>query len=264
MKSKTLWVLAVAITLVSAAYQRMTGPTYPLKGKTTLEGKSVSYSLIRTHAGEGDAIVRIPLAFAELTGDVSWRRHKTADAWTRIPLVKEGDHLVARLPHQPPAGKLDYRVGLQAPSERVLLQGGRPVTVRFRGDVPALVLVPHVILMFASMLFSTRAGLECLRPKPGFAWLVHWTLITLFVGGLLLGPIVQKYAFGELWTGWPFGHDLTDNKTAVAFLAWSAAWAAIRKWPQSRWPVATAAVVTLVVFALPHSMWGSELDYSKK
>ncbi len=37
---------------------------------------------------------------------------------------------------------------------------------------------------------------------------------------MILGPIVQKYAFGELWTGIPFGWDLTDNKTLIAFLFW--------------------------------------------
>jgi hypothetical protein len=41
-----------------------------------------------------------------------------------------------------------------------------------------------------------------------------------FVGGLILGPPVQLEAFGALWTGWPFGADLTDNKTLIAVLAW--------------------------------------------
>ncbi len=45
-------------------------------------------------------------------------------------------------------------------------------------------------------------------------------MMLLVLGGFLLGPIVQKYAFGAFWTGWPFGEDLTDNKTAVAVLAW--------------------------------------------
>jgi len=31
---------------------------------------------------------------------------------------------------------------------------------------------------------------------------------------------VQHYAFGQLWTGVPFGWDLTDNKTLLAALAW--------------------------------------------
>jgi hypothetical protein len=81
----------------------------------------------------------------------------------------------------------------------------------------------------------------------------------LIVGGLVLGPVVQKYAFGEYWTGVPNGWDLTDNKVAVGFLVWVAAVAANRRRRRPAWIVA-AALVTLVVFAIPHSMMGSELD----
>jgi len=35
-----------------------------------------------------------------------------------------------------------------------------------------------------------------------------------------LGPLVQLNAFGDLWTGWPFGGDWTDNKTLFAFIFW--------------------------------------------
>ena len=31
---------------------------------------------------------------------------------------------------------------------------------------------------------------------------------------------VQKAAFGAYWTGFPFGYDLTDNKTVLMWLAW--------------------------------------------
>jgi hypothetical protein len=85
----------------------------------------------------------------------------------------------------------------------------------------------------------------------------------MFVGGLALGPVVQKYAFDAYWTGWPFGQDLTDNKTAAAFLAWLAAW---RYAPRSEHPVrwvVGAALITLAVFLIPHSVLGSQLDYSK-
>ena len=42
----------------------------------------------------------------------------------------------------------------------------------------------------------------------------------LFAGGMILGPVVQNFAFGELWTSVPFSWDLTDNKTLVAFTFW--------------------------------------------
>ena len=53
---------------------------------------------------------------------------------------------------------------------------------------------------------------------------------TVELGGMLLGPFVQKYAFGEFWTGWPNGHDLTDNKTLIMWLVWAAALYVVMKY----------------------------------
>ena len=47
-----------------------------------------------------------------------------------------------------------------------------------------------------------------------------WTLVLFTAGGMILGPVVQYYAFGDLWTGIPFGWDLTDNKTLIALIFW--------------------------------------------
>jgi len=59
----------------------------------------------------------------------------------------------------------------------------------------------------------------------------------------------------------PFGWDLTDNKTLVAAVAWLwAAWQ-MRGGRPARGAIMTAAVATLVVFAIPHSVWGSELKW---
>ena len=76
-----------------------------------------------------------------------------------------------------------------------------------------------------------------------------------------MGPIVQKYAFGEFWTGVPFGWDLTDNKTLIGFSAWLIA--VIANWKKER-PVYSiiAAILLLVIYSVPHSMFGSELDYN--
>jgi hypothetical protein len=261
-KSLVLWIAAFLVTAGSAVYQRLTGPTHPLRGSVELGGQRVKYRLIRSHGGDGDAEVRLVVPDASAKGSIAWKRHKTRDSWTYLDMKREGDDLVGMLPHQPPAGKLDYRVILTQGAERVTL-GGSPVTIRFRGAVPMPVLVVHVIAMFVGMLTATRAGLEFWAAKPNYMPLILWTLGLLFIGGLILGPVVQKYAFGEYWTGWPYGTDLTDNKTAVAWLAWAVAWFGARRGPHAGWWVLAAAIVTLVVFAIPHSMFGSELKYAQ-
>ncbi len=257
-----LWLLALLITTSSAVYQRLTGPTHPLRGSAEIAGKPIKFRLIRSHGGDGDALVRVPASNPEVTGSLAWKRHKTRDPWSYLDMRREGAELTAALPHQPPAGKLDYRVILSARGERVTLAGA-PVTIRFKGAVPMPVLVVHVIAMFGGMLVATRAGLEFWAHRPRYLPFVLWTLALLFIGGLVLGPIVQKYAFGEYWTGWPYGTDLTDNKTAVAWLAWLAALWGVKRSSRPGWWVLAAAIITLIVFAIPHSMFGSELKYEE-
>jgi hypothetical protein len=115
--------------------------------------------------------------------------------------------------------------------------------------------------MFIAMLFSTLAGLMSIIKYPSYKNYANWTLLTLIVGGMILGPIVQYYAFGDLWTGIPFGWDLTDNKTLIAFLFWILAVVMNRKKERPLY-VALAAFVLLLVYCIPHSLFGSELDYA--
>lgn len=176
----------------------------------------------------------------------------------------DGARLEATIPRQPPAGKVEYRIVMHAGQETLVIPDGEPVVARYRGSVPAAVLVPHILAMFLCMLLTTRALLEVMRPSaPRARGLILIAMVLLVVGGFILGPIVQKFAFGALWTGWPFGHDLTDNKTLIAFLAWlPAALAAASRRP-TRLVVILGWVVMMGVFLIPHSMRGSQLDWSQ-
>jgi uncharacterized membrane protein len=176
-------------------------------------------------------------------------------------MSRDGQDITAKLPHQPPAGKLMYQITLLSGDQSVLINA-EPTVIRFKGDVPAWVLFPHIIIMFTAMMMSTRTGLEALARKGKVYKYALITMVTLFVGGLILGPVVQKYAFGAFWTGWPFGQDMTDNKTLVAFIFWAIAVWRLKKNPGNRtWPI-VAMIVLLMVYLIPHSMFGSELDYS--
>ena len=135
-----------------------------------------------------------------------------------------------------------------------------PVVIRFRNDVPAAILVPHILLMFAAMLFAVYTLLLVLTRKEYARWL-KMTVATLFVGGFIFGPLVQHAAFGPWWTGFPYGTDLTDNKTLLSFLFFLAALATM-KWKYNKWVVCAAVVFMVLIFSIPHSAYGSEYDYS--
>ena len=128
--------------------------------------------------------------------------------------------------------------------------------------MPAWVLVPHVITMFLTLWIVFRAALGALLGETAVRRFIPSILGFLIFGGFFLGPLVQKYAFDDWWTGWPFGTDWTDNKTLAALIAWALAWWLCKKWPQiQRAAVLGATAVMIVVYLIPHSMGGSELDW---
>ncbi|MBI5475377.1 MAG: hypothetical protein HY964_01410 [Ignavibacteriales bacterium] len=262
-QSLLFWMLAFLITAGSAVYQRTTGPTYPISGKVDVDGKEISYKLDRSHPGESNHIVKIETKDESISGFVEWKRYKTEDLFTKVTMTYSNGILSVELPHQPPAGKLEYRVTLQKGDVVSQVPQDKSVIIRFRGDVPLLILIVHVLTMFVGMLFATRAGLEVFAKQPQLKKLIYWTIGLLTVGGLILGPIVQWYSFGAFWTGWPFGKDLTDNKTALIVLMWVIAAIALKYSKNSKRWTLLAAIITIVVYLIPHSVLGSELDYSK-
>jgi hypothetical protein len=257
-----LWVLALVLTLGSAVWQRMTGPTHPVRGTVVVGGEQVRMKLTRTHGGPGDQPITVAVQNNGTEGAIAWRRYPTTAEWSVLPLLRQGDVLQAALPHQPPAGKLEYQVRLRHGAE-VAVFPERPAVTRFKGDVPASVLIPHIIFIFGAMLLSTRAGLAALTRNERLSRLTLLTVAFLIVGGFVLGPIIQKLAFGAYWTGFPFGNDLTDNKVLVAGLAWGVALWRVQGAREDRRAVLVAALITLAIFIVPHSTMGSELKWDE-
>jgi hypothetical protein len=258
MKKTIIWILAVALTISAAVYQRLTGPTHPQRTKVTIAGQTFQFKLLRSFDGPADCPITLSIADPEITGTLEYRIFPQKTDFTRLTMNRDGSTLSASLPHQGMAGKLEYRITLNKGAEQVVLNNGVPTVIRFKGYVPSSILIPHILIMFLAMLFSNVAGIFALFKIPSIR-MMKITLGTIFVGGLIMGPLVQKYAFNELWAGVPYGWDLTDNKTLIAFIAWVIAYLFNRKQESRYWTVA-AMVVTLVIFSIPHSLFGSQLD----
>ena len=323
MKRFLLWFLAVLLTLGAAVYQRLTGPTYPYRARTMLDGQEITARLPRSAENVTDCEIKLRGIPADVGGYVEYMRYKTQDPWTRVPLERKQGALSASLPKQPAAGKLAYLVVLAKGEKEAILSGESPIVIRFKGVVPNWVLIPHIIVMFLAMLLSTAAGLAAFvkareftkfKFLPGLVifvvgvgaayaifkivgipkimgynlfWLcipvsigvgallaalpirtdhrvlAKWTAVLIFIGGFVLGPLVQKFSFGVLWSGVPLGFDLTDNKTLIAFLGWLLALFMMRRGKQARVWIVAAAILLMAVYSIPHSVLGSELDYSK-
>jgi hypothetical protein len=273
-----LWFLAVLMMLGAVIYQRRTGPTYPKRGELVVAQQSYAYKLIRSEYTSQDARVLLPDPGPEVEAVVHWKRYKTADAFQDLPMARATEDgknvLSAELPRQPAAGKLEYYLTVKTPAaeQRIpsTMEDGKHenVVIRFKDDVPAALLFSHVGFMFFAVLIGMRAGLAAAVGEAKMRTLAWVTFIGMTVGGMVLGPFVQKYAFGEYWTGFPWGFDLTDNKMLIMWVAWLLACSTIglrpkRKEGVGRVVVLIATVVMMVVYLIPHSMRGSELDYGK-
>ena len=255
MKKTLYWLLAIVITLVLSVYQRMTGPTHPKSVTIELNGEQYKVKLPRSGVQQ-DEIVTLKGVPSDVKAQIHYRRYPTADGYTTVDFTSKDNVLQAVLPVQPVGGKLQYYITV---GEKEYL-ADEPPLIRFRHDVPAGILIPHILLMFAAMLFAVYTLLLVLRGKQYSKWL-KITAATLFVGGFIFGPLVQHAAFGPWWTGFPFGTDLTDNKTLLSFLFFVVALVTL-KWKYNKWVVAIAVLFMVVIFSIPHSTFGSEYDYS--
>jgi hypothetical protein len=265
MKKFILWSLAFIITIAAAIYQRHTGPTYPKELKVTLNNNDYDLKLVRSLALDEKPEVKLNITDTSVKAKLFFKRlqskdeYQTADFSYNVNQVQKV--FFAEVPQQPPAGKLQYYIEITDSNGTKSYFKESPVTIRFKGGVPAYILVPHILLMFTAMLFSTLAGLMALIKYPNFKKYAIWTLILFTAGGMILGPIVQYDAFGDFWTGIPFGWDLTDNKTLIALIFWIMAVVMNRKKERPGYTI-LAAVVLLMVFSIPHSLFGSQLDYT--
>jgi len=278
-KSILLWLAAAALTVACFVFQNKTGPTYPLEGTIDTARGPVRFKFLRSEeiGTPLQVMLRDPVP-AGVTGQVRWRRYKSHDGWsttamepgtfrfTRRGNAEELRGLGARLPSLPErAGKYEFFVDLDDGTGPVSVTGDRPIFARYKAPVPLYVLLPHILVVFFSMTLAVRTALAALTGGE-VRRLLPATIGSLLLGAFALGPLVQKYAFGVWWSGFPYGYDWTDNKVVVELAAWLLAGAVLifsRDLKRVRAAVVLALVVTLAVYFIPHSIFGSEYDYRR-
>lgn len=276
MKKFILWSLALLITVGAAVYQRRTGPTYPKRLTITVNNSIANLKLVRSLSLNEKPQIRLNINDTSAKAKLFYKIYKSDAAYQDVPFIYnvfpvkspvmnkvfhiyEEKGFFASVPQQPPAGKVQYYFEVTDSHGTKTYENDTPIVIRFKGGVPASILVPHILLMFIAMLFSTLAGLMSLIKYPLYKKYAVWTLLLFIAGGFILGPLVQYYAFGDLWTGIPFGWDLTDNKTLIAGIFWILA-VVMNRNKERPFYVVLAAIVLLLVFSIPHSMFGSELN----
>ena len=263
MKNKYIFLtFAILLTIFASIYQKLVGPTHPDWMNTELNGTDYSYKLRRSNDGEFLAPIKIEIADEKVSAKIHFKHYpvKKGEEYRIEDFKRDGDFLLAELPHQEAAGKLMYYIEFITDNGSVFEKKDAPIVLRYRDPVPDWVLVPHIFFMFFAMMLSNLAGLKAAFKSDGYKKIGKYSIMALVIGGFVFGPLMQKFAFGEYWTGVPFGFDLTDNKTLIAFLVWAfALWHGSKK-ENSRIVFIVASLALLAVFMIPHSVLGSELD----
>lgn len=263
--------LSLSMTILFAIYQRFTGPTHPRNILVKIEQKEYSFNLLRsTIITEERRKPIIDLDFKEdleIQGIVLYRAYppiKTENNeyknYDTILLSRNGNRLCANLPNQEKAGKLQYFIKLKYNNKEYSILEDDPVVIRFRGDVPPIIIIPHIASMFSSMFFAMMCLFTILFYRERIRRILLFAKISsafLMVGGLILGLYVQYYAFNVYWAGFPFAWDLTDNKTLIAVIIWILALVMNRKIYKPIY-IIIAIIVMFLVFSIPHSMNGSQ------
>ena len=270
-----LWVLSAIITIACFMYQDKTGPTYPLEGTLDTAAGEVNFKFLRSETIDTDLKIMLLDPVPEgVSGYVQYRRYKSHDDWAEMPMAagkfeftRRGstepvEGFGAELPSLPErAGKYEFFVHIDdGIGEAVSVTGDKPIFARYKAEVPMTVLFFHILTIFLSMTIAIRTTFAALIEEK-FKGLITATIISLIVGAFILGPLVQWYAFGVWWSGIPFGYDWTDNKVVVEMVFWLWAAYANRGELENRKSVLLAGFVTLLVYFIPHSIFGSEYDY---
>ena len=274
--SAMLWCLAIVLTLLTFLYQDTTGPTEPIKRDFQTAKGVVHTDFIRSeNIGTDLTVMLLDPVPQGVTAEVKYRRYASNDQYKTLPMGKieatterhgsteNVSGIGVRLPslHER-AGKYEYYVYISDGSgPPVSVTGDAPIFARYKAAVPTAVLVVHILVIFASMMFALRTVMESLRKKGSYVWMIWATLISLVLGAFVMGPLVQWYAFNVWWSGIPYGFDWTDNKVLVELAFWVFALVMNTGKRRARWSVWIAGIVTLAVYFIPHSIFGSEYNY---
>ncbi len=283
--SKKKVLTAVLLTMVVIVSARRFGPNHQYRVEAAGPGFTLSHKAPRGHSGEGPAEVVMKVVFDDadkaqapfracVKGKVQGAGEWETVHHSRIETDREDcdKAYVFGLPCQPPATRYMYRFEgcfEHSGSTPVVLAkaDGIPMTLKFKGDVPAWIMIPHVLSMFAGffvLILAALYGLDLGRgrdsdekknPAHKLAWLA-W--IILFIGGVPIGFAMNIYAFDVVWEAFPFGSDVTDNKTQVALVLWGAAavWLSTSRKRRRAAGLfaALAGLLVLAIYLIPHSM----------
>jgi hypothetical protein len=275
--------LAFLLTIAFLIFSRKTAAVRSVHETVEQHGILIEHKTVPKQVGD-----EIPVISARVEGASQVRliyRIGPEGEYTSVEMLpRSGEEEVfsASIPWHPKAVKAWYYLEAARTDEEggvtvVLPQKGsgevKPVRLKFEGEVPAYIVIPHVLCIFAAMFFAILTVFSAIELKRGTGTLKRSvrlcgiTVFLLFLGFFPFGWAMNYFAFGVLWEAFPFGRDVTDNKSQIMILFWLVALFLVKGtlWGKgdsrnlvsgsgyANW-VFVSFIATLLILAIPHSL----------
>jgi len=273
---------AFIFTLVLLGFARRVTMVRSVHKTVEKSGIMIDHNTVPKKEGEGDAQIPVKVIGAnevKLFYKIEEREFRSVDM---TPKEGKSDVFVASIPHHKKGTKAWYYIEAQnqiADKEIAVTlpdknsPNFKPILLKFEGHVSPYIILSHVFCNFAAIFFSVLAIFSAVDLKKGKSTLKKSVLfslfafIFLFIGFFPLGWALNYFTFGSLWEAFPFGTDVTDNKSQITFLFWLVTLLLVKGTILGKNPsknlvsektystmVIISFVVTVVMYLIPHSL----------
>jgi hypothetical protein len=274
--------LAFLFTIVLLGFARRVTSVRSPHETVEKTGILIDHYTVPKKIGEGDAQIPVKVIGTKEVKLYYKIEKGEFQAVDMNPKEGESDVFVASIPHHKKGTKAWYYVEAQKQIEDKKLvvslpdknsPNFEPILLKFEGYVPPYIIFSHVFFNFAAVFFSALAIFSAVDLKRGKSTLKKsvlfslFTFILLFIGFLLVGSALNYFAFGVLWEAFPFGSDVTDNKSQIVLLFWLVTLFLVKGTIFGKNPsknlvcektystmVIISFAVTVVMYLIPHSI----------
>ncbi|MCX5754326.1 MAG: hypothetical protein NTW97_11935 [Candidatus Krumholzibacteria bacterium] len=270
-------IIGVVLTLLLLAAARRLSVNRPADLVSGEEGLRVYHRTVTEMVGPGQPRVQARIDPAQHVAlVVRWITPPSSEIEARGMWEIRKGLWEACFPELEKGTKIKYWITVATAEGRKVRMPGDPEkfgVLSYKGKASNLVVGAHVLFMFGAFFFmvmSFLAAIGILRgreDKKNAVRAARGVLASSFIGGWPLGLLLNYQTFGKLWEGFPFGYDVTDNKTQVIFILWLVslllAWGSFTGKGEEKdrlgrrafaLSIVACFVVSLILFILPHSI----------
>ncbi len=270
-------IIGIVLTLVIFFVARRLSTNNSEHIKLEKEGLRVEHSTVFEQVGKDSLVVGINVESSDSLS-VNLVYICLRDNVRKSVKIGEGNSGLweANLPSLNKGEKLKYSFVLLRDGKRILRVPADEqfYLVKYKGNISTPVLGLHILFMFFAFFFMSEVlvgALSILLYGEEIGYTIRMTRIALsclFIGGWPLGFILNYQRFGPVWEGFPFGWDITDNKTQIIFLFWLVAIFLVRGSffgrgdehdligkKQYAYVVIICFLITVGLYLVPHSLY---------